>query len=98
MTLHSYLFYHLEKVVGPKRGELKKGSQSSLFWRLMPKGEKGLSPKQKDRTTILKKCIFQNWYQDFSKEVFISNWYLSLSQDFHLVYQEFSIGISRSLS
>jgi hypothetical protein len=36
-----------------------KGSQSFYFWRLMPKGERLLSPKQKDRTTTnLKK--FQN--------------------------------------
>jgi hypothetical protein len=28
------------------------GSQILRFWRLMPKGEKVLSPKQKDRTTI----------------------------------------------
>jgi hypothetical protein len=33
-----------------------KGSQSLRFWRFMPKGEKILSPKQKDRiTTILEK-------------------------------------------
>jgi hypothetical protein len=48
MTLHSYLFYHLGE-------NEKKGSQVLRFWRLMPKGEKELSPKQKDRTTISKK-------------------------------------------
>jgi hypothetical protein len=32
-----------------------KGSQVLRFWCLMPKGEKILSPKQKDRTTISKK-------------------------------------------
>jgi hypothetical protein len=52
----------------------------------MPKEEKVLSPKQKDRTTILKICQKLN-------EVFISNWYLSLSQDFHLVSQDLLIGI-----
>jgi hypothetical protein len=30
-------------------------SQVLHFWRLMPKGDKLLSPKQKDRTTISKK-------------------------------------------
>jgi hypothetical protein len=45
-----------------------KCSQVLRFWQLMPKGEKVLSPKQKDRTTILKKIVyFSNWYQDFSK-------------------------------
>jgi hypothetical protein len=30
---------------------MQQGSQVFSFWRLMPKGEKVLSPKQKDRTT-----------------------------------------------
>jgi hypothetical protein len=39
-----------------KKGrKMKKGSQVFHFWRLMPKGEKILSPKQKDCTTISKK-------------------------------------------
>jgi hypothetical protein len=33
---------------------MQKGSQVLRFWRLMPKGEKVFSPKQKDRTTISK--------------------------------------------
>jgi hypothetical protein len=37
---------------------MQKGSQVLRFWRLMPKGEKKLSPKQKDRTTT----IYFNWY------------------------------------
>jgi hypothetical protein len=41
-------------MLGPKGGENKKGSKVLRFWRLMPKGEKILSPKQKDRTTISK--------------------------------------------
>jgi hypothetical protein len=36
---------------------MKKGSQSLHFWRLMPKGEKVLSPKQKDRITTISKKI-----------------------------------------
>jgi hypothetical protein len=35
------------------------GSQSLRFWRLMPKGEKGSRPKQKDRTTTKFKRNFQ---------------------------------------
>jgi hypothetical protein len=52
---------------------IKIGLQSLRFWRFMPKGEKILSPKQKDRTTNFKKirnkdlfgfhiCLFFNWY------------------------------------
>jgi hypothetical protein len=53
-------------------GEKVEGSQSLCFWRLMPKGEKILSPKQKDRTTNFKK--FQNEdYLVFTNDVF--NWY-----------------------
>jgi hypothetical protein len=33
------------------------GSQNLCFWRLMPKGEKVLSPKQKDSTTTISKKI-----------------------------------------
>jgi hypothetical protein len=38
----------------PMGEKVKKGSQVLCFWCLMPKGEKVLSPKQKDRTPILK--------------------------------------------
>jgi hypothetical protein len=43
---------------------MAKGSQVLHFWRLMPKGQKGLSPKQKDRTTISKNFtnVYFNWY------------------------------------
>jgi hypothetical protein len=41
-----------EKVLGPIRGELYKGSQVLLL-AINAKGEKVLSPKQKDGTTIL---------------------------------------------
>jgi hypothetical protein len=57
----------------------------------MPKGEKALSPKQKDRTTILtKKLVYiSNWYQKFSiKKVFIS---IGILFDFN-EYDFFSIG------
>jgi hypothetical protein len=48
MTLHLYLFYHLGENVN-------KGSQFLRFWRLMPMGERVLSPKQKDHTTTISK-------------------------------------------
>jgi hypothetical protein len=65
MTFHSYLYYHLGENIRPQRGrKMQKGSQVLRFWRLMPKGEKVLSPKQKDRTTISKKFtnVYFNWY------------------------------------
>jgi hypothetical protein len=51
----------------------QKGSQVLRFWRLMPKGEKVLSPKQKDRTTNFKNFtnVYFNWYLKL-----IFNWYL----------------------
>jgi hypothetical protein len=61
MTLHYIYFTIWENVLGPKGGEkCEKGSQVLRFWRLMPKGEKVLSLKQKDRTTISK--FFTNVY------------------------------------
>jgi hypothetical protein len=44
----------VDKVLDPKGG-IVKGSQLLRFWRLMPKGQKVLSPKQKDRTTTILK-------------------------------------------
>jgi hypothetical protein len=38
--------------ISPFGRKFQKGSCSLYFWRLMPKGERVLSPKQKDRTTI----------------------------------------------
>jgi hypothetical protein len=46
-----------------------KGSQVLRFWRLMPKGEKVLSPKKKDRTTISK---FSKIMEEITSLVFIS--------------------------
>jgi hypothetical protein len=69
MNLHSYLFYQW----GESMRRIVKGSQALRFWRLMPKGEKVLSPKQKDRTTILKfsktkgKKLFQLVFELISK-------------------------------
>jgi hypothetical protein len=37
--------------------KVSKGSQVLRFWGLMPKGEKVLSPKQKDRTTTISKMF-----------------------------------------
>jgi hypothetical protein len=42
-------------MLGPKGGENARGLSSSLFLAINDKGEKRLSPKQKDRTTISKK-------------------------------------------
>jgi hypothetical protein len=63
MILHSHLYYHLGEGIRPQRGrKVLKGSQVLRFWRLMPKGEKVFSPKQKDRTTILKFLVYiSNW-------------------------------------
>jgi hypothetical protein len=47
LILHSYLLV-------PMGDKITKGSQCLCFCRLMPKGEKILSPKQKDRTTNFK--------------------------------------------
>jgi hypothetical protein len=67
----------------------------------MPKGEKALSPKQKDRTTILtKKLVYiSNWYQKFSiKKVFISIGILFDFNEYDFFFNwpqnRFSIGIS----
>jgi hypothetical protein len=60
MTFTHIYFAIWEKVLGPKGGENEIGLSSSSFLRLMPKGEKVLRPKQKDRTTIL--VYFSNWY------------------------------------
>jgi hypothetical protein len=66
--------------------KMQKGSQSLRFWWLMPKGERVLSPKQKDCTTISKKIqnkvligifsigIYFNWW--ILKLVYDINWYL----------------------
>jgi hypothetical protein len=57
----------------------------------MPKGEKVLSPKQKDRTTILKfsKTKGRNYF----------NWYFSSSQNFQIgVSFGFKISISIKIS
>jgi hypothetical protein len=67
MIFHSYLFHHLGGNVRPQRGESAKGLQRSLFLAINGKGEKILSPKQRDRTTIsnfknFHKCLFLNWY------------------------------------
>jgi hypothetical protein len=51
---------------------MQKGSQSLRFWRLMPKGEKVLSPKQKDRTTTISKNFKMKFTLVFSQLVSIS--------------------------
>jgi hypothetical protein len=46
--------------------KVKRAFKSLRFWRFMPKGEKILAPKQKDRTTAKFKIFknFSNWYQN----------------------------------
>jgi hypothetical protein len=66
-----------------------KGSQNLRFWRLMPKGEKVLSPKQKDRTTTISKKFEMKFLTGILQLVFISidafsNWYQLVSM-FHLI-------------
>jgi hypothetical protein len=51
---------------------MQKGSQSLRFWRLMPKGEKILSRKQKDRTTTISKKIQNEILIGIFQMVFIS--------------------------
>jgi hypothetical protein len=47
-----------EKLLGPNGEKILKGSQVLRFWQLMPKGERILSPKQKDRTTTTLKKLY----------------------------------------
>jgi hypothetical protein len=47
-----------EKVVGPKRGELKKGSQSSSFLVINAKGGERIKPKAKGPHHHFKKNVF----------------------------------------
>ena len=65
ITFHSYFFYQW--------GRKYQGLSCSLFLALNAKGEKILSPKQKDRTTISKflNNKFFNWYLIF-------NWYVKV--------------------
>jgi hypothetical protein len=69
-------------------GRKFKGLSGLCFWRLMPKGEKILSPKQKDRTTTYFLIMFRknfNWY------VYIQLVYLKIDfQNWHLNYEHTS--------
>jgi hypothetical protein len=73
MTFHSYTLI--------TKGESFKWPFKFLcFWRLMPKGEKVIGPKQKDRTTAPPIFKIQNfnwysiWFQTLNRYNFI--WYL----------------------
>jgi hypothetical protein len=94
-------WYNLSLIfILPFGRKCQKGSQVLRFWRLMPKGEKVLSPKQKDRTTI---SIFSQMFISIGTCV-------SLERNFSLVYFQFvsnfqliceskiSIGISFGIS
>jgi hypothetical protein len=79
--------------------ERTKGSQVLRFWRLMPKGEKLLSPKQKDRTTTISKfhkCLFQLVFKFISIGIWVSlKMNFQMVSNFQLVCEsEISIGIS----
>jgi hypothetical protein len=55
-------------------GESIEGSQVLSFWRLMPKGEKVLSPKQKDCTTTFSKTKGHVYFKlvfEFSQDLSI---------------------------
>jgi hypothetical protein len=64
--------------------KITKGSQSLRFWRLMPKGEKILSPKQKDRTTTISNFFEIKDLVGIHKGLFF-NWYLVIANLFNLV-------------
>jgi hypothetical protein len=74
----------LGESIRPQSGRVEKGSQVLRFWRLVTKGEKVLSTKQKDRTTILK----------FSKKSFLFQLVSYLTS---MECGNFSFGISVSL-
>jgi hypothetical protein len=79
----------LGEIVRPQRGrKVQEGSQVLCFWRLMPKGEKILSPKQKDRTTVSKKFEMKFLLVNF-------NWCMfQLVSNLQLICEnEFQIGI-----
>jgi hypothetical protein len=83
ITLHSC---YGGKSFRPQRGRIVKGSQVLHFWQLMPKGEKVLSPKQKDRTTISKfskKLKEEIISIGISVSLKIFNWYLIWFQNFN---------------
>jgi hypothetical protein len=65
IIVHSYLLV-------PIGEKVNKGSQSLCFWRLMPKGEKLLSPKQKDRTTTISKIFEMKDLIDIHKCLFFN--------------------------
>jgi hypothetical protein len=72
----------------------KKGSQVLRFWRFMPKGEKVLSPKQKDRTTISKFSKISISFDFWLKWIF--KWYVKrisqlVSSKLHIKYERTSI-------
>ena len=58
---------------------MPEGSQVLRFWRLMPKGKEVFSPKQKDRTTILK------FSKKLKEEIISIGISVSLKMDFQLV-------------
>jgi hypothetical protein len=96
MTFHSYLYYHLGESIRPQRGrKCQESSQVLRFGRLMPKGEKVFSPKQKDRTSPKQKDS-TTFSKKIKKKYF--NWYL-IKINLQLVCEvNFSISISLDIS
>jgi hypothetical protein len=59
-------------MLGPNRGENAKGLQRSPFLVINAKGEKILSPKQKDRTTTISKIQkFRNERFNLYSQMFV---------------------------
>jgi hypothetical protein len=79
ITLQNGIIFNSYLLI-PLGENIKKGSQKSPFWRLMPKGEKILSPKQKNRTTNFKN-FRNNDLVGFHKS--FSSWYLVISNFFN---------------
>jgi hypothetical protein len=89
LFLHTLNWYNPSLLYTCTNGEKSsKGSQCLHFWRLMPNGERLLSPKQKERTTIISKKIkikLQLIFGNFSIGIHASfvlrkqnfNWYLN---------------------
>jgi hypothetical protein len=90
-------FTNGEKVLG----ESIKGSQVLRFWWFMPKGERVLSPKQKDRTTTISKfsqMIILSLFQLIFEFISIGIW-VSLKMNFQMVCKsKIWIGISFGIS
>jgi hypothetical protein len=85
ITLHSYFFYQWGENIRPHKWRIVKGLSSFPFLAINAKGGESIKPKAKGPHHHAPP------YFQKQKEMFISNRYLSLSQDFHLVSQNFQL-------